>query len=296
MAAKYWIKLYHEILEDSKMGRLPDNLWRRSIELFLMAGELDSDGQLPCTGEIAWRLRLPDETLEDDLSRLEALGILTKNDEGWLVTNFAKRQAPTETIDRVRQFRQRQRAQPVPQVNNKGETDIGDVGYAQETKSYIDTDTDTDTDSSTNVEGDKSPPPAQKPKKVKATKEPAVIPEGVKVYRGLAHLYPEKALWPEIDSTVGSKAEDLQLWHDVVYGYIGSGYHKRNVKTILEYYRRREIPTTQKQNGAMNNGHNRTSQKNTGDDPAFESGGTPTTAAQLTAAWERKARRSRDHP
>lgn len=53
MAAKYWIKLYHEILHDPKMGRLPDNLWRRCIELFLLAGELgaevdeDDKGHLP---------------------------------------------------------------------------------------------------------------------------------------------------------------------------------------------------------------------------------------------------------
>ena len=41
MGAKFWIKLYHEILDDPKMGRMPDRLWRRTIELFLLAGELD---------------------------------------------------------------------------------------------------------------------------------------------------------------------------------------------------------------------------------------------------------------
>jgi len=29
MGSPYWIKLYHEILNDPKMGRLPDRLWRR---------------------------------------------------------------------------------------------------------------------------------------------------------------------------------------------------------------------------------------------------------------------------
>jgi hypothetical protein len=29
-----WIKLYLEILDDPKMGKLPDWCWRRAIELF----------------------------------------------------------------------------------------------------------------------------------------------------------------------------------------------------------------------------------------------------------------------
>ena len=29
---KYWIKLYHEILDDPKMGRLSDRTWRRTNE------------------------------------------------------------------------------------------------------------------------------------------------------------------------------------------------------------------------------------------------------------------------
>lgn len=47
MASKYWIKLYHEILDDHKMGRLPDRLWRRVIELILLAGEQDDEGLHP---------------------------------------------------------------------------------------------------------------------------------------------------------------------------------------------------------------------------------------------------------
>jgi hypothetical protein len=158
MAAKYWIKLYHEILEDSKMGRLPDNLWRRAIELFLMAGELDNQGKLPCTGDIAWRLRLTEETLEADLTRLESAGILTKTPDGWLVTNFAKRQAPTETVDRVRQFRERKKKQAAPKKTNEDVTPIENTGYANVTKSYIDTDTEIDKESTSNEVGDKSPP------------------------------------------------------------------------------------------------------------------------------------------
>ena len=57
MASRYWIKLYHEILDDPKMGRLPHALFRRAIEFFLMAGEYGRDGGLPALADIAWRLR-----------------------------------------------------------------------------------------------------------------------------------------------------------------------------------------------------------------------------------------------
>ena len=64
MASRYWIKLYHEILDDPKMGRLPDALFRRAIELFLIAGENGRDGGLPALADIAWRLRADEIELD----------------------------------------------------------------------------------------------------------------------------------------------------------------------------------------------------------------------------------------
>ena len=60
MASRYWIKLYHEILDDPKMGRLTDRQYRRVIELFLMAGDCEMDGGLPALVDIDLRLRYPD--------------------------------------------------------------------------------------------------------------------------------------------------------------------------------------------------------------------------------------------
>ena len=76
MGSKYWIKLYHEVLDDPKMGRLPDRLWRRTVELFLMAGDNDEGGYLPDTEDIAWRLRSNIEEVETELDELKA-----KNEE-----------------------------------------------------------------------------------------------------------------------------------------------------------------------------------------------------------------------
>lgn len=106
MASKYWIKLYHELLDDPKIGLLSDNLWRRTIELFLLAGEIDNEGQLPKTDEIAWRLRQLPADLEPELKELEQIGIIEANNKGWFVKNFAARQAASSSTERSRYHRQ----------------------------------------------------------------------------------------------------------------------------------------------------------------------------------------------
>lgn len=117
MASAYYIKLFHELLDDAKMGRLPDNLWRRFIECLLMAGELQEGGFLPSLSDMVWRLHLESEdVLERELLRLKDVGILdvrpyTPNNPlnlRWIVVNFAKRQTAISDAERKRQSRKRQ--------------------------------------------------------------------------------------------------------------------------------------------------------------------------------------------
>ena len=115
MSAFYYIKLYHEILDDPKMGRLPDRLYRRAIECFCLAGELRHEtlGRLPPVSEIAWKLHLTDqEMLENELDQLARVGILeyrceTPLDGYWFVTNFAKRQEAISGKERTANSRKR---------------------------------------------------------------------------------------------------------------------------------------------------------------------------------------------
>ncbi len=132
MASKYWIKLYHEILQDPKMGRLPDNVWRRAIEIFLLAGELDEEGKLPETEEIAWLLRQPViETFEAELAHLEKVGVLTRLPDGWLVTKFADRQAASTDAERMKEYRKRKRegqeSEKIPVEEQKEPAEEGKV-------------------------------------------------------------------------------------------------------------------------------------------------------------------------
>lgn len=104
MSSKYWIKLFIEILDDPKMGRMSDTLWRRTIEIFLLAGDNCNNGTLPEMGEMVWRLRLSEDVILETLNKLQTMGIVQQDGDGWNVVNFVKRQT-SESLERVRRFR-----------------------------------------------------------------------------------------------------------------------------------------------------------------------------------------------
>jgi hypothetical protein len=106
MTKRIWIKLYLEILDDPKMGQLPDWLWRRAIELFLLAGENGNDGLLQPVTDLAWRLRVSSLKLIESLQALAEVGVVHETPQGWLVTNFKKRQY-SESVERMRRYRSR---------------------------------------------------------------------------------------------------------------------------------------------------------------------------------------------
>ena len=107
MTTKFWVKLYIEILDDPKMGRLANHLWRRAVELFLLAGREGNDGALPPVEEMAWTLRLSADKVLEDLHGLAEVGVVHEAEPGlWLVTNFKERQT-SESAERVRRYRER---------------------------------------------------------------------------------------------------------------------------------------------------------------------------------------------
>lgn len=140
MASKYWIKLYHEIVDDPKMGQLPDHLWRRCIELFLIAGEYNQSGQLPNLNDTAWRLRTNAEMLEAELNDLARWGITNMVDGHWSVTKFEERQGKPYSMkpDAVRQREHRANKKKAEAVK-------------KEEKTYTDIDTDMSRDMSRDI-------------------------------------------------------------------------------------------------------------------------------------------------
>jgi DnaD/phage-associated family protein len=109
MASTYWIKLYHEILDDPKMATLPDRLWRRVIELFLLAGKLNHNGNLPDARQIAWMLRVSTDDIMADMEQLENTGIIEPIPNGWVIVKFAARQAAIPSSERMAAMRDKRK-------------------------------------------------------------------------------------------------------------------------------------------------------------------------------------------
>ncbi len=111
-----------------------------------------------------------------------------------------------------------------------------------------------------NAEKPGAPPPEKpKPRRRKQPEEPPKEPTPLAVarYRTIARMYPDKAIWPEINSVIGEDETNLAFWEKVMKAWIACGWSKRNVKGMMEWYVRRELPTTSKK--GANNGANRAS-------------------------------------
>jgi DNA-binding FadR family transcriptional regulator len=91
------------------MGQLDDHTWRRAIELFLVAGDYNQEGNLPPLEKIAWELHTTPDDVRQALLRLEGLKVVSSFDrENWAITNFAKRQKAVTGAERSRRYRLRQ--------------------------------------------------------------------------------------------------------------------------------------------------------------------------------------------
>lgn len=125
MPSMPWIKLYTDILDDPKIGRMDAAEKWHFVALCVLAGECDAEGYLvngddPLTIEdIAWRLREDIEQLDHTMTVLQQHGLVTQDPDGtWFVTNFSKRQGRSQSekrkLWRERKRRQREREQGDP--------------------------------------------------------------------------------------------------------------------------------------------------------------------------------------
>ena len=233
MPSKYWIKLYHEIIDDPKMGKLTDRLFRRTIQLFLIAGDFGDEGILPAVDDMAWRLRMSAEELETDLADLASTGIVHNSSDRWMVTKFTDRQAASTGTERWRQWRDRQRKENYYQTPHQREPN--------ETLSEPDIDIDIETDKEEKLNGasaDAEPPePAKKASKKKPPgvkkRDPLLDHPAIIAYREEFHYHVQIPWREEVCSTV----DDPEKWKTVIHDWHGSGWNPKNVKGMLEAYR-----------------------------------------------------------
>jgi len=112
-----WIKLWTEILDDPKLGRLDAATKWHFVSLCLLAGECDLEGYIANSKEplsmddISWRLRENPAHLEASMQILQDHGLIALDDGCWLVVNFSKRQGRSQSEKRAawRERKQRQR-------------------------------------------------------------------------------------------------------------------------------------------------------------------------------------------
>lgn len=136
--ADYWAKVYIEIIDDPKMATLPDRLWRRIIELFLLAKKFNNGGHLPDTKQLAWMLRMATDDLDLDMKQISSTKIVVQTETGWFIPNFEKRQAAATNTERVQQFRKRQQKEQY-------------YGNVTQTKRNVSQSTETETETETEV-------------------------------------------------------------------------------------------------------------------------------------------------
>lgn len=114
---RYWVKLWTEMLDDPKMGRLTDRQHRLCTNLFCLAGIVDNEGRLLSTADIGYKVRRSDlADLEADLQALAAVNILECGEGGiWQLVHFGNRNErppsaqPEAVKERVARYRETKR-------------------------------------------------------------------------------------------------------------------------------------------------------------------------------------------
>lgn len=226
----YWIKLYTEILDDPKMGTMPDRLWRRTIECFLIAGKLNGinkTGMLPDTRQLAWILRIPTDDLESDLQQIALTGILERVVNGWQVVNFTKRQDAATPTERWRAHRDRKR-------HNEYQSN------GTQTNSLTDTDTESDTESETDTETHTS---VLTEAFVKSTN---IIPHNLKKWNDADQTLTRAGITPEEIPITIKKMDDDKLQYSGLWSIVNTAIWVHSQRAAG-----RPIFDAPKSNGAM---------------------------------------------
>lgn len=192
MRSKYWIKLYDEMLDDPKMGRLSDRSFRLCINLFLLANRQDErDGRLPNRQDCAWLVRLPQGEFDEALGELVDAQIICLQGEMLHVCKFSGRQSSTTAAERQRNYRKKKKAVSTAAVTNPHEPQDGNTYVSQErdatvttsvtnrnAERHLDKDKDKDKDKDIII----NTPPSPSGKKVKRkTKKTAVTADDIEL-------------------------------------------------------------------------------------------------------------------
>jgi hypothetical protein len=217
MPGRYtWIKLYSEILHDPKMGRLSDSVWRRAVEIFLLAGENGRDGLLQPIADMAWELHSSVADVTASLQLLEETGVVREVEPGqWLVVNFQKRQAAMS--DRERQQKHRSGAS---RGSNEDDTPLSRTGHEIVTEGEGE------------VEEELKTPPT--PRAAKKSERPVPVPSFTEGWQAISErIYQHVAQQPTLPATDKRDAALIVLWKY----FENTGSENAAITALTPYFR-----------------------------------------------------------
>jgi len=238
-----WFRVYNEILTERKIERigrmthLPRVVIRGAWTTILaMANDSPERGYLMWTdslwiteAELCADLEMEPAEFAPLLDAFVKMQMVTRHEGGGLsCTNFDKRQFKSDnSTPRVQAWRDKQQAQ---------ETDDCNVS---ETLLCNAPETETDTEAETETEGSANTP---------APTHAAIVT----FYQTTGKKVPSEKWAKEIERRIGPDPPSLQRWKNTINGWVGMGWNPRNVKGMLDFYRRNEIPGKDRNNGRPN--------------------------------------------
>lgn len=260
-----WVKMYTEMLDDTKVLRLTEVCRWRFVQLILMAGECDAEGLLTTTtgpmslDDIARRLRIPPYLFTKQMNSLLNVGLVERTQAGYRVVKFSERQGrkQSEKREQWRTAQQKVRhAAPAagPVWANDEPTTSEVVAKSLPTNSELTANSlrqnaekplnlapvindglPREEEEKSRERGADAPTPRSKEK-------PKPSYPAVDVYRAAAGINPDRTLWDSMNEAIGTKPDDLAFWGKVVSSWVARGHNKRNLEGMFDWYQKREIP------------------------------------------------------
>jgi hypothetical protein len=104
--ARQWVRLYTSVLDDPKIQRLPDSLFRFWIDCILLCGL--RGGYLPSTCDCAFRMRISERQVIAKLLALEQARLVERTPDGLMMHDWQEHQYDSDSsTSRVKRFRER---------------------------------------------------------------------------------------------------------------------------------------------------------------------------------------------
>lgn len=107
-----WFRMYHDVLSDPKLHRLPVYRRWRWVEVLCVASKAKERGKLPPMADLAFHMRVNLPGAESIMADLIRVGLVDElpDGKGLMVHDWDEHQKPSDSsADRVREYRERHR-------------------------------------------------------------------------------------------------------------------------------------------------------------------------------------------